>query len=403
MDVSFVNLLGVAAVAFAVPFVLGFFPRIRVPTVVAELVAGIIVGPAILGWVRSDDVVELMATLGVSFLLFLAGLELDLTELKGRPLKLGAIGFLCSVGIALGATVPLGATGVVLTPALVTIALSATSVGIVIPALRDTGHLTTPTGRFTVAGASVAEVGTIGMLAVLFSTSGTPVTETVLLVVVAVLGLFVLLGLRWFGQRADAMRVFVRLDETSSQVRVRLSVLLLLAAVVIATRFGFEAILGAFLAGAVLAVVVRTWEHEDRFRSKMEAVGFGFFVPVFFVSSGMDFDLSGLSDPAEILRIPVFIAILLAARGLPAALYRRDLTPRETLAAGLLQATNLSFIVVVAHLGEELGEMRPVTGDALIVAGLLSALLFPAIAHRALGGTRTRSGDQPTSASDEVL
>jgi Kef-type K+ transport system membrane component KefB len=199
------------------------------------------------------------------------------------------------------------------------------------------------------------------------------------------------------------MKVFLNLDETSSQVRVRLAVMLLLASVVIANRFGFESILGAFLMGAVLAIVVRTWEHEERFRSKIEAVGFGFFVPVFFVTSGLNVDLSGLSDPAELMRIPLFIAILLAVHMLPATLYRNDLSPRETAAAGLLQATNLSFIVVVANLGTELGEMRQVTGDALIMAGLFSALVFPAAAQKLLGGAAAPQPQPADAPSDEDL
>lgn len=404
MDPSFENLLGVSIVAFTVPFVLGFLPRVRIPTVVVELLVGVLVGPAMLGWVHPDEVVSLMATLGVSFLLFLAGLELDLGVLRGRPLKLGGIGFLCSVVIALAALIPLGAADIVLTPSLVAIALSATSVGIVIPALRDAGRLDSPAGLFTVAGGSVAEVGTIAMLAVLFSTGGgSPALEAMLLVVVAGLALVALRLLRRFAESAEAMRVFLRLDESSSQVRVRLAVVLMLAAVVIATRFGFEAILGAFLAGAVLAIVVSTWEQQERFRSKVEAVGFGFFVPVFFITSGMNFDLWGLLNPAELVRIPLFLAILLAARALPALLYRKDLSARETAAAGLLQATNLSFIVVVAHLGAELGEVRKVTGDALITAGLLSALLFPALASRLLGRAERGTDEAGDAESDEAL
>ena len=403
MDTSLANLLGVSVVAFLVPFFLGFFPRLRIPAVVLELVAGIIVGPAVLGWVKPDDAVMLMSTLGVAFLLFLAGLELDLDDLKGRPLKLGGYAFVLSVVIGLALTSLLGAADIVLTPALVAIALASTSVGIIVPALRDTGQLSTPTGKFTMAGASVAEFGTIALLAVFFSTGASPAIEALLLVVVAVLGLIVLRLLLRFASHSASMKVFLRLDETSSQVRVRLAVMLLLASVVIANRFGFESILGAFLMGAVLAIVARTWENEERFRSKVEAVGFGVFVPVFFVTSGLKFDLSGLSDPAELLRIPLFIAILLAVHVLPAMLFRNDLSRRETAAAGLLLATNLSFIVVVADLGIELGKMRQVTGDALIMAGLFSALVFPAAAQKLLRVAAVRQPDPVDAPSDEDL
>ena len=147
MHLTLVNLLGVAVIAFAVPFVLGFFPRARVPAVALELIAGIIVGPAVLGWIEAGPVVTVMATIGVAFLLFLAGLELDLTVLKGTPLVRGAMSFLLSFTLALAIMTPLGMSGFIVSPLLMSIALSATSIGILVPVLRDTGHLHTPVGR----------------------------------------------------------------------------------------------------------------------------------------------------------------------------------------------------------------------------------------------------------------
>lgn len=385
--ISLVNLLGVSVIAFLVPFTLGFVPRLRVPSIVLELLAGYVFGPAVLGWIYPGPVVAIISTIGVAFLLFLAGMEIDLGSLRGAPLKLGAVGFVLSFVIAAALTLPLGAANVVLTPLLIAIALSATSVGIIIPVLRDTGQLDSPTGTFTVAGATVAEFATIALLGVFFSGPGTSsMIEALLLAVLAVLAVLLLLGLSRIWKWEPGRAVTSRLDDTSSQVRVRFAVMILLGSAVVAASFGFEAILGTFLAGAVLAIIIRGDQFEKPFRQKLEAVGFGFFVPAFFVTSGMRLDLSSINSPSAIGRVALLFVMLLVIRGLPALLYRSHLTRRETLAAALLQSTNLSFIVVAVTVGLEIDRIRPVTGSALVLAGLFSAVIFPAAAQMLLGG-----------------
>lgn len=389
-QISLINLLGVSIIAFVIPFTLGFFPKLRIPSIVLELVAGYIFGPAVLGWISPGPVVSIIATIGVAMLLFLAGMEIDLRLLQGAPLKLGSIGFVISFGIALACCLVLGFTGFVLTPSIIAIALSATSVGIIIPVLRDTGQLDSPTGKFTVAGATVAEFATIALLGVFFAGPGSSaLVEALLLAVIAALTVLLLFVMSRAWRWAPGRAVSTRLDDTSSQVRVRFAIMVLLGAAVVASTFGFEAILGTFLAGAILAILIRGDEFEETYRRKLEAIGFGFFVPAFFVTSGMKLDLSSLSSPSALGRVALLFVLLLAVRGLPALLYRKHLTRRETLAAGLLQATNLSFIVVVVSVGQELGRIRPVTGAALVLAGLLSAVTFPMLAQVVLGGRVT--------------
>ncbi len=379
------NLLLVAAIAFAIPFVLGLFPRVRVAAAVVELIGGVVFGPSVLGWISLDAPVQIMASLGVAFLLFLAGMELDLKILHGATLRLAGLGFVVSIVLALGIELIFRQAGLVLTPLLIAIALSGTSVGIVIPVLSDSGYLHTPTGVFTLAGGAVAEFGTIVLLGMFFAQSGqTPVVEAVLLFFIAVLAVLLLWALAWFSRQSYTRRIFGRLDDSSSQVRVRLAVLVLLAAAVIASSFGFEAILGTFIAGAVFAVVIRSWNDSAGYRKKLDALGFGFFVPVFFIVSGMRFDLTELFGWFEIARVLVLLLVLLLVRALPVLLYRRYLGGRELLAAGLLQATNLSFIVVAVTVGEELGAVTVSGGEGLIAAGLLSAVIFPPLAQRLL-------------------
>ncbi len=385
MSSGLLNLLLIAAVAFAVPFVLGLVPRVRIPLAAAELVIGLVVGPSVLGWIHLDQPVRLMSLLGVAFLLFIAGMALDLHKLQGAPLVLGSLGFMVSVGIAFGFELAFRSNDLVSSPFLVATALSATALGIVAPVLKDTGYLDSPTGRFTVAGGTVAEFGTIVLLGVFFSeTRTTPLRESALLLVVAALSVGLLWGLARFSRYETTRRIFRLQADTSSQVRVRLAVLILLGAAVLAASFGFQAILGTFIAGAVFAIVIRGWDDEQQLRRKIDAMGFGFFIPVFFVASGMRIDLSSLADWRALVRVAVLVVVLLLVRGLPALLYRRHLGTREVAAAGLLQATNISFIVVATDVGQKLNAIAPAGATALILAGLVSAVLFPLLAGRLL-------------------
>jgi len=389
MHVTLVNLLGVAIVAFCVPFILGFFPRVRIPSVTLELVAGIILGPAVLGWIEAGPVVSIMASIGVAFLLFLAGLELDLHVLKGAPLVRGSLSFALSFALAFALMTPLGASGFILSPLLVAIMLSATSAGILVPVLRDTGHLNTAVGHFTMSGASIAEVATIGLLGVFFAANDTSAAvAALLLVVVAVLAVLLLAALRYTLHWTPGQRIFDKLDESSAQARVRFSVMILLAAATLAMQFGFEGILGTFVAGVVVGVVVRGDRFEHTLRAKLRVIGYGLFVPAFFVTSGLRFELNRISGLAEVARAALFLAALIAVRTIPVVLYRPFLTWRECLASGLLQSTNLSFIVVAVTVGTELGRLREINASALILAGLVSAVVLPACATSLLGGAR---------------
>ena len=384
--IDFGNLLVVTALAAAIPLLLGLVPRLPIPSSVVEILAGIIFGPAVLGLAESGPVVSVLAKLGVVFLLFLAGLEIDFHVLRGRPLRLAWLAFALSLAIGIVLTLPLGALDVILDPLYVTIVLSATSLGIVMPVLKDAGQDTTRTGRYVVAGCTAAEFGSIIVLSLFFSSTGTadPLNTILKLSVLAVAVFVIAFAVtRGGGWRARLDEVLFRLQDSSSQPRVRLVVLLLVALVVLSDRLKFDSILGAFLAGAVIAALSDP-ERDDELghvRNKLEAIGFGFLVPVFFVATGMKFPVTELfSDSSALLRVPLFLVMLLLVRGLPVLVLRDDVARSDLLPAGLLQATSLSFIVVAAEIGVQLGEIRPINGASLIAAGMLSVLIFPASA-----------------------
>ncbi|CAA9522169.1 MAG: hypothetical protein AVDCRST_MAG45-2572 [uncultured Solirubrobacterales bacterium] len=365
------------------------------PPIVAEILLGIVVGPQVLAWAAVDAPVEVLALVGLAFLLLLAGLEIDLDLLRGRRATLALAGFAVSFALAVALGVALSAGGLVRSPLLIAVILSATSLGIVLPVLKDASMLGTPVGQMVVAGGTVAEILPILLLSVLFSEQG-PGIVAQLALLVAFLAFVVavaaaILGLEHSRRLSDAL---VALQDTTSQIRVRGAVLLLMLLAALAAEFGLEAILGAFLAGATLKLVDRddAMTHT-RFASKLQAVGFGTFVPFFFVATGMQLDVEGLlGSGSTMARVPVFVVCLLLVRALPALLYRPVTETRgQVVAAGLLQATSLSIPIVAGQIGVDLGLIRPENYVALVAAGLVSVVLFPIVALRLLGAEATRA------------
>jgi Kef-type K+ transport system membrane component KefB len=379
MQPSFDSLLVVVAIAFAAPFVLGLFPAVRLPSPVLEIVAGIIVGPAVLGWAHNDATVGVMATLGLAFLLFLAGIEIEFGKLRGQVLKLTALGFLISFGIAVGAGFVLKGAGVVQTPVLVGIILCATSLGVIIPVLKDAGEISSKFGQMVVAAGSIADFGAIILLSAFFSGEGGTGSTLVLIGSLFGIAAAVYVFVRRAERSKAVMRDLLRLQDTTAQIRVRGAVVLMVGFAALAEQFGLEAILGAFAAGAVLTLVDQDQQMtHPLFRTKLESMGFGFFVPVFFVATGLKFDLNALLDhPSNLVKVPIFLAALLVARGLPAFVYRHAIGSDRALIAGVLQATSLPFIVAATTIGVEMGLMGTAESSALVAAGLLSVLLFP--------------------------
>src|SRR3954447_23407389 len=376
---SFENLLIVVAVAFAAPFVLGLFPGVRLPSVVVEIVAGIVVGPSVLGWVEVDESVAVISVMGLAFVLFLAGLEIELDKLRGPLLRLTSMAFALSFGIALAVSLALRAGGLVQTPLLVAIILCSTSLGVLVPVLKDSGELATSFGQLIIAAASIADFGAIILLSVFFSGKGGTGSTLLLLGALFALAATVFVAVKGAERSRRLREDLLRLQDTTAQIRIRASLVLLVGFAALAESLGLEVILGAFIAGAIVSLVDRdqAMTHPE-FRRKLEAVGFGFFIPAFFVTSGVRFDLDALTaSTSNLLMVPVFLAALLLARGVPAIVYRGALDARQTAIAGLMQATSLPFIVAATAIGRELDLIDAAASAAMIGAGLLSVLLFP--------------------------
>jgi Kef-type K+ transport system membrane component KefB len=382
VTLSFTSIAVIAGVALVAPLAINLL-GLRLPAIVVEILLGIVVGPQVLGWAANDEPVQVLSLIGLAFLLLLAGLEIDFERLRGRLLRITGIGYLVSFGLAVVVGYALRAADLVKSPLLVAIILSATGLGVILPILKDAGQTTTPFGGVIVAGSSIAEIGPIVLLSLFFSgESGGLGSKLVLLIGFAVFVAAVGVAIAGAQRSMRLSQALLRLQDTTAEIRVRGAFLLLALFVVLASRFGLEAILGAFLAGATLKLVDRDEGMTHAFfHKKLEAIGFGVFIPFFFVSTGIKLDVSSLfHSSSALMRVPLFLGALLVVRGVPALLYRPFAERAgQLVAGGLLQATSLSIPIVAGQIGVDLGLIRPTNYVALVAAGLLSVLIFPLV------------------------
>ncbi len=385
--ISFNSVLIIAGVAVLVPAVLGMFPRLPVPGAVLEVVAGILVGPSVLGWVRVDAPVQVLSDLGLGMLLFLAGLEIDIDELRGPLARLAGSAFAVSAGLALVCGYAFHLAGQATQPLLLAIIVMSTSAGLLLPLLKDAGQDATEFGQLVMTAAALAEIVPILLLSLFFSAAA-KTTEDQLVSLAIFLALLALIGLLLARVRrlAGLDRLINRLADRSAQLRVRAALALALAFGVLAYRFGFASILGSFAAGLLVRLIEITGRTpHPQFQIKLEGIGFGFLIPIFFITTGVEFRLKELlANPAAIAEVPLFLVALLLVRGVPAVLYRRLTGARRAAAAGLLQATTLTFVIVATQIGLATGKISPTSAASLLAAGLLSAAVFPAGALRLL-------------------
>ena len=390
---TLVNVAVVAGVAAITPVLVVLVPRRVVPGIVIEILAGLVLGPHGLGWIALDPAVDTLALLGLAFLFFLAGLEIDLTTIRGWLLARALSAYVLSVLLAAVMAVSLDLAGVIDAPTLVAVALSATGLGLVVPILRDADLLKTPNGRTVTAAASVAEFSAVVILALGFSSGGDPALNIGLLAALAGVAVLVAAAGRRLGAHTVVTGTIDRLSGGTSQLRVRLSVATVVCFAALALALGLEVVLGAFFAGGILNVLDRGMK-DPTFRGRLDAIGYGFLIPVFFVTSGARLDLSSLSWWPDVLGVLALTFALLLARGLPALVLPLASRP-AVLGAGLLCATSLPFIVTAAQLGLEQDRLTASTATAMTAAGLIGVCLFPAAGARLLRPALSSSTSWP--------
>jgi Kef-type K+ transport system membrane component KefB len=368
--------------------------RFAPPVVVLELVLGIVIGPEVLGLAHKDDFVDFFADLGLGMLFFFAGYEIDFERIKGRPMALGAAGWLLSVTLAYAIGGLLVATGVVLSTLFVGSAMATTAIGTLIPILRDNGELKTRFGTYLLAAGGAAEFGPILLVTLVLSTKN-PLHEAVILLGFIALALGLALASVRYAWRGWPL--LERTLEASSQLAVRVTVVLIFGLVLLAGQLGLDILLGGFVAGMITRLALKGQELTV-FESKLTAVGFGFFVPFFFVASGIAFDLEALGSIEALAKLLLFFVLFLVVRGVPAMLlYRSVLAARDRAALAFYSATELPLVVAITTIAVDQGHMKSSTAAGLVGAAMLSTLIYPFVGM-ALRQGRSASGESTSTA-----
>jgi Kef-type K+ transport system membrane component KefB len=377
------DLVAVALVAALAPLVVAILPGPRIPQVVVFLFGGILIGPHVLGLAETSNI-QLLSNIGLGFLFLLAGYELDPQLLRQRPGHLAILGWGISAVIAVGVVAGLTAAGYIQDYVPVGLALTTTALGTLLPILRDNHMLGGRFGQYVESAGAVGELFPILIIAIFLTQRG----HFVALASVAAVGVLAigLAAAPWLARSRPVRRVIQEGQDATGQTTLRWAVVLLFVLLAVASRFGLDVVLGALLAGMVL----RGWTRRinidtEGLEGKFDAVGYGIFIPIFFISSGMTLDIKALSqDP---LRLLILFLLLLIVRGLPCLLvYRRALPARQRLEMTFITATTMPLLIALAEIGQRDGVMLPATSAALVGAGVLSVLVYPLIAvglHRA--------------------
>ena len=361
----------------------------RVPIVVFELVLGILIGPSLLGWAQPSEFVDTLAQFGLATLFFVAGSEIEFSAFRGRSGRTAVLGWVISLagGVALGWALFPGETAVI-----IGIALCSTALGTLLPILRDAGELRTPFGRAIGAIGAIGEFGPLIAISIFLGGRDPGISTIVLAVFLLIAGLAIWLAFR---VPQGAMHRFVNATlHTSGQFAIRVVFLILSGLVALSILFDLDMLLGAFTAGIVWRLIMRDADEADRqaVESKIEGVAFGFLVPIFFIYTGITFDLAALlENPVLLWLVPVTVLALLIVRGIPSMLAAPPgASGRERLAVGLLGATGLPIIVAVTAIGVDENLISTAQSAVLVGAGMLTVLLLPLI-----GMTVRRAGAAP--------
>ena len=385
MEKELFNFFFVVTAAALAPIIVDLITRVKIPVVVIEIALGVIIGPQVLGWAEASLITEAFSQFGLAFLFFLAGFEIDFDKIKGKPLKLAGSSWVTSLVGALILSFILQKLGVVDAYLYVGVAIATTAIGALLPMLSDAGEMETKFGNHVTAYGAVGEFAPIVMMALLLEGERSGLSSALILNGFALIVFFALLAARrWWPERI--MRLVEHTMHSSAQLAVRLTIFLLVAFVVLAYLMGLDSLLGAFAAGLIIAQFVKrapeSGEDEaEALRIKFEGIGYGLLIPIFFIVSGIKFDLNALlSSSTGLMMLPVFLLIFLVVRGLPALIFYRDeLDKNNRLALGFFGATELPLVIAVTALGVEHGVMANDLATAMVGAAMLSVFIYPLV------------------------
>ena len=396
-EASFLVIVCAAAAAALAVALIG--ARIAIPVVVLELLFGIVIGPQVLGFAAPDAFVQFFANLGLGMLFFFAGYEIDFKRIRGKSLQLAIAGWAISLILAYSIGGVLAWAGVVVSLLYTGSAMATTAIGTLVPIITDAGEMRTRFGTYLLGAGAIGEFGPILLLTLVLTTS-TAKNFEILVVFVALAVLAAFASVRTAPRLWGA---FEKTVESSSQLAVRFAVVIIFVLVFFASGLGLELLLGGFAAGMIVRLAASGREVAV-LESKLVGIGYGFLIPFFFIYRGMTFDLDSLIGSTEgLLKLPLFVALFLIVRGVPALLlYRGVLQLRDRFALAFYSATQLPLVVAITTVAVAAGNMLSSTSAALVGAAILSTLIFPLVAMRLRAGRVEDDIDEDIELKREV-
>lgn len=385
MTVELMSTVAVFAAMTAAAAVPALLPRLGIPGVVLEIAAGVLIGPQVLNLVHMGPIMGSLAQLGLATLFLLAGFEVDPDVLKGRPLRLAWRGWAASAVLAAGACFALAGAGVIAAPLLTGLALTTTAVGALLPLLRDAGRLGPPYGPFILATGAIGEAAPLIALSLILAGAAGAAGQALILVGFAV-GAAAAVMVAARTTHGHLAAVVARTMRSSGQLPLRLVLFLMVLLVALSEELRIDLVLGAFVAGAVARAAMPHHQH-DALLTRIDGLGHGFLIPIFFIASGVRLDVVALfTDLRALAMVPVFAALMLAARGLPVLLLARgDLDAPRRQALALHAGTQLPLVVAIAAIAVQSGAMPPWQATSLVGGGILTMLVFPTLGLHRLG------------------
>lgn len=374
------ELLLIVFIATLAPLLAELPTGFRLPVVVLEVVLGILIGPQAFHLANPDGMIAMLGELGLAFLLFLVGLEIDFDKIRGKPLSMAAGSWFMTFLLAIVCMFFFNAIELIQSPPLLAAtALSTTALGVLAPILRDRGELNTDFGKYIVATAAVGEFAPLVIISLLLITTHDTFLHTLFVVTFIIISLAVA-NVALHMRSSPLLDKLAHTMQSSGQLPVRICILLQVLLATLAAKFGLNIVLGAFTAGMVVRLAIRGTEGE-LLQHKLDAIGYGFLIPIFFIVAGMKFELSALwSTPLAPIQIALLSGLLVLVRGVPLFFYKNELTAEEKIPFMFYSATGLPLIVIISEIGVSSGLMPPDRASILVSAGMVSVLLFPLLA-----------------------
>jgi Kef-type K+ transport system membrane component KefB/Trk K+ transport system NAD-binding subunit len=387
----FISLLIVVFLAFLVPVLLSRFKRLCLPIVVGEMLAGILIGRSGFSWVSPEEpILTFLAEFGFVFLMFLSGMEIDFSKLgmaslpgkreagpRWGPVSLAGLSFLLTLVLAAGISLGFVRLGLAKNPWLMGLILSTTSLGVVVPVLKERGMIVGKFGQAILFSALIADFATMFLITVMVAVLSAGLTFNILLIGLLFVAFFVILRFgRFFNQLPAARRVFQELSHATAQIKIRAAFTIMLIFVVLSEVLGTEIILGAFLAGACIALLMTS--DDAHVAHELDSIGYGFLIPIFFIKVGVDFNVQALLvNPTAMLLVPLLILAAIVVKVLPGLVFRFSYSWREAISAGVLLSARLSLIIAATAIGVRLGVISEATNAAIVLVAILTVTLAP--------------------------